>query len=747
MSASASLLARLAGGDVDDEILAAVAAELERAGRPVSLPGLCNLLWFGRGPLSGYDGRAFSRYTDRDTYVTHEPDGGPDRGVQDAVPLGAIVVVRLGRDQAWGEVVWKEGAHPALGGGWVPGWLAGAPSGLPDDGPPGPDFVTGDGPVVLRERLVLDFDDCFGAGLSQRTRIERAKRRCDHLDRYGHVVARFAYPPGQDEADEVGFWAAWTAAHHPEALVVAGVAAEPAVLAEAASVLAAALVGRPEVRSFGPYYLAASCYERLIADDIAEDGPLGRSVRGLRHVPKYDQVAWASMSARLADNAGDAAGLEETGWATAVTSASLLALDVLATEAADGDWDGVHVRLDDLWQGGGLWRAELLDATTPVAGDPGLALGLGWVAYTGGSIDRRPTTDADNADSDEDDLEWSFDDSSLTWTTHLSRSDVDSDRLRVPARVAQLIEAHMASIGQDRLLVIVEHDGEASTQDWSPLADRCFAAEWPLGVWPGTTVRATWPLESAKITARTTLLGEPVDVAGLVYTHEFNEAVALAAAGLAPRSERTATIAQLVRAVVRRYGALLDDGRVGLPLDEVVAYCFGPDGQVAPGYRPAVLRASALQAVRAMAAAGIAGLDGDLVCVGDRHSRAGRAADEALLGRFAAAHAARLRREARKHYVPATVVNLGPGRHRSVEKDLGYDSVAGTERVPAGGLGPNQTWRAGHLRGNRIDPAVQAQLERTRQALRAIGGDETVTAELENALSDPGSDPLSGRRT
>lgn len=733
-----SLLARLADGDVGEAVVDVVIAELCQAGRPVSLPGLCNVLWFGRGELGGYDGATFACYTDRTTYVAHDPVGDrtPDKA-QDAVPLGAIVTVRLGSDEAWGEVAWREGAHPGLESGWVPGWLAGAPSGVPEDGPPPPDFAAASGPVVLRERLVLDFDGCFGPELSPRTRIERAKRRCDQLDCWGHVVAPFVYPPGLDEADEVGFWAAWTAAHHPDALAAAGVPADASVLAEAAGILGAALLERPDVRSFGPYHIANTLYEQLVALDASDDGPLRRCVRSLRHVPNYEQVAWASMSARLAESS-EREAMEETGWPTQVTCASLLALDTLALDAADGDWDGVHVRVDDLWQGGGLWRAERLEATTPVAADPAIALGLGWVAHAGGTIERVTAEDDDGAD---DDLEWDFTDTAITWTTHLSRSEVDDDRLRVPPRVAELIAAHIAVLGQDQLLVILEHDGSPATQDFSPLVDRCLSVQWPLGVWPGVTVRATWPFESRKITARTTALPEQVRVGGLTYTHEFNMAVALAAAGLAERTERTATVAQLVRAVVRRHGAVLDDGRLALGLDEVVTYCFGPDGEVAPGYGRDVLARSVTTAVRSMAAAGIATLEDGMVCVSDRHTRAGRAADTELLRRFAAAHTRRLRREARKHFVPATVVTLPAGWRRSAAKDLGYDEVAGTDLVPAGGLAPNQTWRTRHTRGARLDPNIARDLERALRVFKGIGGDETVTTELENAVSNPGAGP------
>jgi len=522
-------LARLAAGQLDDDIVELAVGAIRLAGRPVSLPGLMNVLWFERGGAGGYDGAAFGEYLEGLPYFSHAPPGRAGAGrVQDAVPVGALVKVVIGDSEAWGEVIWKEGAHPLVGPGWVPGWLSGAPAGIPDDGPRGPCFEPGEGPRSLCERLVVDFA-CLGEGFVPREeKVARERRLERRFDRYGHLVSEVVYPPGLDEADEVTFWAAWTARHHPLALAVAGVAADAAVLGEAASVLAAALDTRDEVLSFGPYYIASELYHQVVDSDARDDGPLRRSVRGLAHLPHHEQVAWASMSARLAAAAGDELPVGDR-WPLAVVCASLLGLDTLAVEAADGDWNGVHVRLDDPWQGGGLWRAEVLGTVTPVAADPAVALGLGWVAHTGGVIDRMPAVEED-FDTDEDDLDWSLVDSEVTWVTHLSNTDLDCDRLRIPKPISELIAATLHALGQDQILVALRHDGAPEAREFSPLDENGhLGVVWPLGVWAGTTVRVTWPLEQRIVTVQTRLIGEPELVGDVGYTHEFNLAVALAA--------------------------------------------------------------------------------------------------------------------------------------------------------------------------------------------------------------------------
>lgn len=576
---------------------------------------------------------------------------------QEAVPLGALVKVEIGDDEAWGEVIWKEGAHPLVGAGWVPGWLAGAPAGMPYDAPPPPDFTPPDGPRLLRERIVVDFKCLGDAFVPSEAKLARLRRRGRRLDRYGHLVAEVAYRDGLDEADELTFWAAWTVQHHPLALAAAGIPAQAAALAEAASVLAVALGARDDVRSFGPYYIDADLYERVAE---ADDGPLRRTVRGLALLPHHEEVAWASMSARIADCA-DEDDVVGDCWPLAVVCASLLALDKLAAEAADGDWNGVHLRLDDLWQGGGLWRAELLGTVSPVSAEPAVALGLGWVAYTGGAIDRVSAVDADLdlEEVDEDDLSWDVVGSDVTWTVHLSDADLDYDRLRVPKRISELIAANLHTVGQGRILVLLRHDGDPESREWSLLdGEGHLAARWPLGAWAGTTVRVSWALDATIVTGETRLLAEPELVGDITYTHEFNLAVALAAAGLAERVSRTATIGQIVRAVVRRHGAVTEDGRVALPVDDVVMFCFGPHGEAAPGYGLAVLRRAVLSAVGAMSAAGIAALEAGMIVVSERITGAGRRADSDLLSRFVDAQRRRLRRAAYRHYVPATVVNI-----------------------------------------------------------------------------------------
>lgn len=734
-------LAGLAVGNV--AVVEDVVAHLAAVGRPVSLPGLCNAVAFDALDRSGYSGEAANDIFSDAVVVAHGYPEGRDRlRPQPAVPLGAIVSIEAGQLLAYGEVVWKEGAHPALDAGWVPRWLAGAPA-LPDgDDVPPVDYQPPAGTRVVRERLVVDFA-CFGDGIApEPAKLARLRYKGRCLDGYGHLVIDASYTGGDDEADDVAFWAGWTARRHPSALEATGIGSAAELLA-AATNLADALDADGNVRSFGSHYIHAGAYERLVAED-GRGGRLHHVARGLAHVAGGQHAGWGSMSARLADELGEDA-VAGTAWPTKVVTASLLALDILGEEAPTGDWNGIHLRIDDTWQGGGLWRTERLGAEGPIAAEPAVALGLGWAEHTGG-IARRPSlrgdmpvdvpdwyrSDGDEDGAEEGDADWELVGSEVTWLVHVTGADIDTARLRVPTQISELVRNALHAKGQDRLVVAFSHAGEAEQRFWiEPGGDGHLDMDWPLGLWPGTTVRCSWSLGGTVITASTALLVEPEIVAGITYTHAYNLRVALAAAGVRDDAARPVTLRQLVRAAVARHGDISEDGRWALEVDIVVARCFGPGGELAPAFHAHVLRRAVLGAVRSLVTAGLAALDGDVIFVEPRSHRAGRQADAALLARYADAIAEQVRRQKALHWVPATVVNLPVGWQRSEEKDRSWFEVAGTENLPAGPLAPNQTWRRGHPRGGTLPADVTERLERVRQALKSLPGAESALARLD----------------
>jgi hypothetical protein len=750
------LLSELASGALDNDVdsnrvIDRCLSELEVAPRVLSVPGLINRLWLGAGP-DGYEGPAAYEIMGalpRIAQLVSSNEGLREVERQPAVALGAIVEVSLGQSSpVYAEVVWKEGAHPALSADYLPSWLAGAPA-LPNtiDAPPS-DFAP-NSERVLRERLLLDFS-CFGTDFAPpEARLNRLRGNARWLDPYGHLVLNVEYEPGEDE-DDLAFWATWVCTHAERALAVADVEPDPIVLRRCAGQLLEALSSHPDVRAFGPYLMSDRHYQALIADsrDLYD-----RVARGLAHVHREDQRAWGSMSQRLDELIPEA--MVGTSWASQVMAASLYTLELLAAEAPGGDWDGVHLRLDDAWQGGGLWRAEALEDVAPLALDPAIALGLGWAEHTG-HFDELPREMAMPAwlakveDVGAEVDEWSILDSEVVWIAHVSSRDIDAGRLSVPSRIRPIIDAALITFGQDRLVTWIHHAGEAPVHTWGPVQpDGQLTVGWPTTVLVGTLFTAVWSLEGSPIVrAYSRHLSDPVEIGGVTYLHDFDEQMVLAYLGLIERPAQVVTLDRLVRAAVRHYGELAPNGQWCLSAEEICAKCFGPLGEVAPRYADVVLRRAVDAAVGRLVGSGRASRQGGLVLI-DETTAVSNQVDRALLDRYIDGQTQRLRREASRSWVPPGVVNLPEGWRASPEKIATWSDVAGTEHLPDGELGHHQTWRKGHVRGSTLSPAIERDLERAARALSELGANPEQLADLLEAmhftspLHDPSQDETS----
>ncbi len=787
MTSETNPFAVIVAGALDDDaerdaLVRRCVGALAHADSVVSVPSLCNRLWLGWG-IDGYENAAASALIDAVPGVAHnEPElpghTEPERdrpGPQPAVALGAIVDVRLGRrDPAYAEVVYKEGAHRALNPNWVPNWLAGAPA-LPDtEAAPPPDYEP-DAIVVLRERLVLDFG-CFGASFAPSAhQWDNLRRKQRYVDAFGHLIVHARYEPG-DDADDLTYWARWVVAHYPAALDVAGIPPDPATIRLATTQLAEAVGAHDDVRVFGPYLLHAECYDRLVAGGPDPDR-YDRVAHGLARPYHRDRRGWASMSERLVTELDDE--MVGTGWADHVVAASVRTLELLAEEAPTGDWNGVHLRLDDDWQGGGLWRTELLTAAAPIVADPALALGLGWAEHAGRPLDVAGDPDVDTKPDDWGDEHAStpladhpdladgavgllgdqapsedatpFEDATalddepiadlestqLTWTLHVTGADITACRLRVPARAIPLLKAALTAHGQEELLIVFDHDQVQEMKQWSSLVSSRERTHlrfgWPPLLRAGTTLEVSWGFANLVVRAQSQLLAEPEYIDGVEFTHVFNEQVALAALGHRPPTQ-TVTLERLVRAVIRRHGAVFEDGRRCLSVDEIVDGCFGPAGQVAPDYGRPVLARAVGQAIAQMVRSGRAQRDGDLVLI-EETTRASRAVDRELLNRFVDSTAQRLRRAVSRSWVAPGIMNLTFYRP-SAAKRASWGEVRGTEGLPDADLGPGQTWRKGHLRNGALAADVARSLERASKAAADLGATEEHQAKLAAAVHD-----------
>lgn len=107
-----------------------------------------------------------------------------------ALPVGAMVCVATGSDPLYAEIVYKEGAHSAVGAyGEVLAWVSGAPAGAEGPGNPG------DSATPRRRELLVPDLHAFGPALSlSPAQLHRLRTRRRWINEDGHVVVYVRYP-------------------------------------------------------------------------------------------------------------------------------------------------------------------------------------------------------------------------------------------------------------------------------------------------------------------------------------------------------------------------------------------------------------------------------------------------------------------------------------------------------------------------------------------------------------------------
>ncbi|MGH3025568.1 MAG: hypothetical protein ACRDLR_03895, partial [Gaiellaceae bacterium] len=338
---------------------------------------------------------------------------------------------------AEGEVVYKEGAHASIDGGFVEPALSGAPA------------EAEHGLSVVRERFVLDLA-AFGKDGNQISskQYERLCRKSRWLDEHGHLVMDAEYASEEAGLEDIDFYVEYLLREHRDGLLAFCFSAEPtadelreALLRSLESVRAIALRA-DELRSWrDKYFFVTAGYRTRVADDGAlGGGDLLTIYRGLTRVTAGSRRAYAAVGPRILDMLASGGVDEEEelmvrgcAYATAVCHANAYVTDALRLEQRTGVLpDGVHVRLDDDWQAGGIWRAETVDdpARYSLGSVPAIIpLGLGY-AETRSDLPVQETPSAE---------EEPIASSQTGFTVVLTVRDRQLGRLRLPAQVVDAL--------------------------------------------------------------------------------------------------------------------------------------------------------------------------------------------------------------------------------------------------------------------------------------------------------------------
>ncbi|MCX5380846.1 hypothetical protein [Streptomyces sp. NBC_00091] len=546
------------------------------------------------------------------------------------LPIGAMVCVATGSDPLYAEIVYREGAHPEVGGalGDVPAWLSGAPAGAEGPGRPGNDTAP-----RRRELLVPDLH-AFGPALSlSPAQLHRLRTRRRWINEDGHVLVDVCYPSREAaRRDDVTAYADHLLTTARDQLLSPFVPVSLASLVGSThdDDLRAGLLGLLDtvrgvlrsshaLRTWGHYAMTRAS----LADAWRDTGPLGggdlRSLAAAvehaatptrrRHGLTSPVSVYTAVGPRLRGFPGATELLRGVGYAGAVCRANLALGDVVRRDSDRGRFgNGSRITLDDAFEGGGVWRSHHPgDAETP--GDPLVPAGRGWISTVRAPSEPEPEPEAD---PEAEPLDLPLADDATLGPSELLRIDAEEIVWRLPLRLAHLTdgwlplhpdvarELRRSHGGRPTARLELDHraqgrpqneTAEEVTAELGGGADRLTGITWPRDFFPGLLLELRWLRGGRVIRAATARLEGPVQAGGRVIGHCFDPRVLTredapgsdrhgdTAAGLGPR--------QLVMRTVRRCGLLTVDGHA--LLDRSVL------PHAAYGRRPARSQAAALE--------------------------------------------------------------------------------------------------------------------------------------------------------
>lgn len=508
-----------------------------------------------------------------------------DRGA--AIPVGAMALVQSGAEPIWGEAIYKEGRSPLVDAdGSVPAALSGTTAALDEEGA-----------ATLRESVVFDFA-AGGGGPDTEHRVRRWARNGRWLDGHGHLVFDAVYDPGHDaNLSDLHYFACWLWSQHFSALEhgwfrlhVGDSLTRPELwqaLTASLECVASLLASTEGLRRWGSYYVDEAGYqERLAQSDL----PLGAAdfdylAASLRRPPDGARVGYVALRPRLLEMAPHSPALDWTAYPATVCHASLR----IAERAGEAVADGFTLRIDDLWQSAGIWRAERLDGGSecPLLEVPAdVPLGCG-AAAEAQDQHRLPGCAAELQPQYEE-----LADTFVQWTATIRQVDIDEERLPL----SEAASAALQPTADGRVLLRLEHQGEVAAEETHQPACRLsddgrhlVEVRWPLDFFAGIRVWSSVQ-RGGSVVETATLPQEPVLAGGELRFFEFDASVLHPGARAAPEAgSRPVTLGRLLLEALRRRGRIDEAGDRRAEAAELAGYTF-PHG-VPEGMMPAVHRA------------------------------------------------------------------------------------------------------------------------------------------------------------
>jgi hypothetical protein len=671
-----------------------LSAVVKKRGHPLHLANLWNALYFGYD--LNYGGFHAEQIESKRIPTRKAQSRAP------ALPVGGFVRVHttLKCGDLLAEVVYKEGAHPTApdDGDWVEPAISGAP-------------VIGSADVdrlsaVVRERFVLDLA-AFGPDGNSIT-PKQYRRLCDNarwLDPHGHLMMEAVYDPEDSALEDLDYYASYLLNEHREGLLAFCFQGEPSdldvregLLRSLSAVRDLAMQSDDLLSWRETYFFSAADYRQLIKD---ADGALGLGdlqsiANGLRHVPARSNWCYSPIRGRILEVLErDGLSEEEKAWiqgpkyAAAICFVNSYVADALE-KAPEGPESVTHLRLDDAWQCGGIWRAERVNdpaAYSLRSVPPLIPLGLGYLDSLDGAV--------------EEPLEVGVD--SIAFASQkgfrfvLSARDRTLGRVRLPSSVAALLVPGPVDVA-------IRQEG-GTKQPVRREGNCLYGVAYPLFTCPGIVMYGNVENNGGVVRLRCQEATAPVTASdGTILPYETDIDVYERALGLAsmPRLDTRGvpSLSELINRAFRAAGRKRVDGGLALTLSDLAAVILGP------AWRPGETRPLAV----ALAAMGLE-RDGAAYVWYPRITNRTKVFDRSLMEAYGQTNeGSAAQSKVRRHWVPMFLRRYSEtsGRAPSHDKHASYAEARMQFKmygVLPEKLPPGCTWVKPHSRGSGAEAA------------------------------------------
>jgi len=546
-------------------------AVVRKRGHPLHLANLWNALYFAYDlPYGGFHADQIN------------PERIPIRTAAKrnwSLPIGGFVRVHTETDSGdlVAEVVYKEGAHHSLeDDGWVSGALSGAPASESDE-------FAGETVRIVRERFALDLEAFGPEGNKLKPKqFDRLCRKAHWLDEHGHLLIEAVYTPEEAELEDIDYYVDYLLREHRDGLLAYCFDVElsdeelrEVLLRSFEAVRALALEG-PELECWrGKYFFCRDdLWERIRDHDcVLGKNDLDSIYRSLSRLPAREKCAYSLIGPRIVEllergglDPGEEALLRGCNYATMVCFVNYYVSDELSRDQAKGVLpSGIHLRLDDDWQQGGIWRAELVSdpltySLKAISHDVPLGLGYAESVGAGGLADEFAIEAQPLAASQ----------------THfrfaLTLRDRELERLRLTREAESMlapgeIEVHL------RCGDLREHYAARLEEG------KLYGIRYPFDLHPGIVLDCKVEKDGSIVRVYTTLASGLVALDGTESEWETDISVYEREMRLTPLEQKdrgeAPTLRELVNRAFRTCGRKRDDGSRALSFSDLAQVIFG----------------------------------------------------------------------------------------------------------------------------------------------------------------------------